>query len=273
MFLLSEWLRTTIKVTSILILKSMLMLMLMLMLTQNNLILAVHISFYSVSNDEPGMLPILGDIPSDLSADDVISDIAIPLISSVDAGIGGAIGLGVGAGTVIGAGVGVGGNGALNETPALGSTALVVEVLKELDKDYMALRSRLVNLLEQQAHSPPPPPPLPQSPSVASIESQTVSVESSGSVRENHSGDGSDGEQGEGVLDRDRKPSGGSPSIGDYTDTGTDTISRPHPIMNDEGAGAAHDAASSSSGSTVNHLDRLDKPRTVYWPSRQLVRT
>ena len=255
------------------------MLNLILILTQNDLIFAVYLLFHSVSNDEPGMLPILGDIPSDLSADDILSDIAMPLISSVDSGIGGALGLGVGEGTVIGVGVGVGGDGALNEAPALGSTALVVEVLKELDKDYMALRSRLVNLLEQQAHSPPLP--LPQSSSVASSESQTLSVESRGNVRENHSGDGSDREMGEGVLERDKNTFGGSLSIGDYTDTdtGTDTISPSHPIMNDEGAGAAHGTASSSSlsssspGSTVNHLDRLDKPRTVYWPSRQLVRT
>ena len=234
------------------------------------------------------MLPILGDIPSDLSADDVLSDIAMPLVSSANAGVGGALGLGVG--TVIGAGMGtgvgagVGGNGALNEAPPLGSTALVVEVLKELDKDYMALRSRLVNLLEQQAHSPSLPLSIPQSPSVASSESesQTLLLESSGSLRENHSGDISDGiDGGVGALDVDRKPSGGSLSIGDYTDTdtntGTDAISHPHPIINDEGTSTAHGTASSSSssssGSTVNHLDRLDKPRTVYWPSRQLVRT
>ena len=261
-------------------------------MTQSDLILAVYLLFYSVSNDEPGMLPILGDIPSDLSADDVLSDIAMPLINSANAGVGGALGLGVG--TVIGAvtgvavgagvGVGVGGNGALNEAPPLGSTALVVEVLKELDKDYMALRSRLVNLLEQQAHSPSLPLSIPQSPSVASSESesQTLLLESSGSLRENHSGDISDGSDGGvGALDVDRKPSGGSLSIGDYTDTdtntGTDAISHPHPIINDEVTSTAHGTASSSSssssGSAVNHLDRLDKPRTVYWPSRQLVRT
>ena len=231
------------------------------------------------------MLPILGDIPSDLSADDVLSDIAMPLVSSANAGVGGALGLGVG--TVIGAGMGtgVGGNGALNEAPVLGSTALVVEVLKELDKDYMALRSRLVNLLEQQAHSPSVP--VSQSSTVAfsESESQTLSLESSGNPRENHSGDRSDGEEGVGVLDVDRKPSGGSLSVGDYTNTdtdtntGPDTVSHPHPNMNDEGSSTAHGTASSSSSSStessVNHLDldRLDRPRTVYWPSRQLVRT
>lgn len=152
-------------------------------------------------------------------------------------------GAGAGAGTVVGSG-----NGAFNEAPVLGSTALVVEVLKELDKDYMALRSRLVNLLEQQAHSSL------QISSTTSGESQTV--ESSGSNIEKH------GNEKEGVSDRDQIM--GSLSVGEEADAVS------HPIMNDDVT--AH-ATASSTASTVNHLDRLEKSRTVYWPSRQLVRT
>ena len=186
-----------------------------------------------MSNDEPGMLPILGDIPSDLSADDVLSDIAMPLISTATVAT---VGLGVGAG----AGVG---NGVLNEAPILGSTALVVEVLKEFDKDYMALRSRLVNLLEQQSHTPLPTP---------SATTPVTTSESSKMVIDNHEKE-------------DRAPTLGSVSIeGDG-----DTIS--HPIINDDVT--ALGSSASSTASTADHLDRLEKSRTVYWPSRQLVRT
>lgn len=180
------------------------------------------------------MLPILGDIPSDLSADDVLSDIAMPLISTATVAT---VGLGVG----VGAGAG-GGNGVLNEALVLGSTALVVEVLKELDKDYMALRSRLVNLLEQQSHAPIPTP---------SATTPVTTSESSEMAIDNH--------------EEDRAPTLGSVSIeGDG-----DTIS--HPIINDDVT--ALGSSASSTANNANHLDRLEKSRTVYWPSRQLVRT
>lgn len=178
------------------------------------------------------MLPILGDIPSDLSADDVLSDIAMPLISTATVA---AVGLGAG----VGAG---GGNGALIETPVLGSTALVVEVLKELDKDYMALRSRLVNLLEQQSHAPLPTPSPPT----------VTASESSKTVIDNHEKE-------------DRAQTLESLSIEGNAETAS------HPIINDDVT--ALGSSASSTASSANHLDRLEKSRTVYWPSRQLVRT
>lgn len=183
------------------------------------------------------MLPILGDIPSDLSADDVLSDIAMPLISTATVA---AVGLGASAGAGAGAG---GGNGALNEVPVLGSTALVVEVLKELDKDYMALRSRLVNLLEQQSHAPLPTP---------STTTPVTASESSKMVIDNHE-------------EEDRAQTPGSLSIGGNAETAS------HPIINDDVN--ALGSSASSTASSANHLDRLEKSRTVYWPSRQLVRT
>jgi hypothetical protein len=177
------------------------------------------------------MLPILGDIPSDLSADDVLSDIAVPLMSTATVA---AVGLGAGAG---------GGNGALNEAPVLGSTALVEEVLKELDKDYMALRSRLVNLLEQQSHAPLPTP---------STTTSVTASESSRMLIDNHEKE-------------DRAQTLGSLSIEGNAETAS------HPIINDDVTALGSSESSTASG--ADHLDRLEKSRTVYWPSRQLVRT
>lgn len=68
------------------------------------------------------------DIPSDLAADDV------PLVYAAVAAPVSAVAV-----TVL----------------ESGTAALVVEVLKELDKDYMALRSRLVSLIEQQVQPTP----------------------------------------------------------------------------------------------------------------------
>ena len=81
----------------------------------------------SVSSDEES--PYIKDIPSDLSADD-----QLPLYASMPASP-------VPASAVV----------------EIGSAALVVEVLRELDKDYMALRSRLVSLIEQQVSPTPVP--------------------------------------------------------------------------------------------------------------------
>ena len=81
----------------------------------------------SVSSDEES--PYIKDIPSDLSADD-----QLPLYASMPASP-------VPTSAVV----------------EIGSAALVVEVLRELDKDYMALRSRLVSLIEQQVSPTPVP--------------------------------------------------------------------------------------------------------------------
>ena len=90
----------------------------------------IHFYFYllifpfSVSSEDE-TFPLVGDIPSDLSADDQPDPLMfIPIPTATAESVS-----------------------SVSETAA---SALVVEVLKELDKDYMVLRSRLVNLIQQQ---------------------------------------------------------------------------------------------------------------------------
>ena len=101
----------------------------------------------SVSSDAEGPLPITGNIPMDLSADDVLAD-PINLIAAV--GMGGEFMSNTGGGNSSVVGGDRQGAALAFDAPS----ALVVEVLKELDKDYMALRSRLVSLIDQQTNSP-----------------------------------------------------------------------------------------------------------------------
>lgn len=83
----------------------------------------------------------------DLSADDVLAD-PINLIAAV--GMGGEF-----MSTTGGRNSSVVGGDRQGAALAFDApSALVVEVLKELDKDYMALRSRLVSLIDQQTKGP-----------------------------------------------------------------------------------------------------------------------
>jgi hypothetical protein len=164
----------------------------------------------SVSSDEG--LPGSGDIPQDISADDE------PLFVPAAMGVGSAAARSVGA----------------NEPPLMitGDTAaLVVEVLKELDKDYMSLRSRLVSLIEQQAPR------------------EAVKVHSVAAAQ-----------AGEGV---DRDTVAGS----DHTGILSEAVSEEDSSSHSTPAEAVTEGVSkpiSESSSAVG-------PRIKYWPSRQLV--
>jgi hypothetical protein len=71
-----------------------------------------------------------GDIPSDLSADDVATvipfahNVVVPSVNTVD--------------------------NATTVDQAAAAAALTVEVLKQLDNDYMALRAKLIGLIQSQ---------------------------------------------------------------------------------------------------------------------------
>lgn len=91
----------------------------------------------------------------DLSSDDVLPDInPMNMIGAVAVGMPSMSAGASGGNSTLEVGVGVGaerqGQGAA--VPFDAPSALVVEVLKELDKDYMSLRSRLVSLIDQQSN-------------------------------------------------------------------------------------------------------------------------
>jgi hypothetical protein len=171
-------------------------------------------SLSSVSNDEGTQAPGSGDIPQDLSADD--EPLFVPTAIGADSA----------------AAVAVGVNAIEPPLMITGDTAaLVVEVLKELDKDYMSLRSRLVSLIEQQA-----PREVVRSHSVLSLETN---------------GDG---------LEKDTL------TVSDSVDSLSEAESRYDSSSQSAPAQAAENVSkqSSESGSAVG-------TRIKYWPSRQLV--
>ena len=91
----------------------------------------------------------------DLSSDDVLPDVnPMNVIGAVAVGMPSMSAGASGGNSTSQLGVGVGadrqGQGAV--VPFDAPSALVVEVLKELDKDYMSLRSRLVSLIDQQSN-------------------------------------------------------------------------------------------------------------------------
>ena len=111
-------------------------------------------------------------------------------------------------------------------------SALVVEVLRELDKDYMALRSRLVSLIEQQSQ------PLNPSASPSASHGEVEAVGSDSAVAVDHV---------PGVVDEAEAEHTSVPP----TD-GTDS--------------------SDGSGDSTAPTRLESKPaRFKYWPSRQLV--
>ena len=128
--------------------------------------------------------------------------------------------------------VGVGVNA--NEPPLMitGDTAaLVVEVLKELDKDYMSLRSRLVSLIEQQA-----PREVVRSHSVVSLEAN-----------------------GEG-LEKDTLTMSDSVDPLSEAESEHDSSSQSAPAQAAENVSKQNSESSSAVGTRIK-----------YWPSRQLV--
>jgi hypothetical protein len=88
-----------------------------------------------------GGVGLTGDIPEDLSAYDMTAAFMPNPRSATRAGVEAGVGVGALAGVEIGAGVGV---------RAVAGDGLVTDVLAELDRDYLALRSRLVSLIEKQ---------------------------------------------------------------------------------------------------------------------------
>lgn len=111
------------------------------------------------------------------------------------------------------------------------TAALVVEVLKELDKDYMSLRSRLVSLIEQQA-----PREVARSHSVVSLETN-----------------------GEG-LEKDTLTVSDSVDSLSEAESGHDSSSQSAPAQAAESVSKQNSDSSSTVGTRIK-----------YWPSRQLV--
>ena len=177
----------------------------------------LHTFHFSVSSDEES--PLVEDIPSDLSAED-----QLPLYASVAASPAPV-------------------PAPVSAAAEIGSAALVVEVLRELDKDYMALRSRLVSLIEQQM-SPTPTP----TPTLVPVTSTDVSV--------SHS------------LQEERVAKS-SQLIADKVN-GLDHDSPDSTI----GGMSSNDSTSDESESVTARKIEIDKTitsRFKYWPSRQLV--
>lgn len=193
-----------------------------------------HSSLVSVSSDEEGLAPGSGDIPQDISADD--EPLSTPTAISAGAGVG--------------AGVGT-------SEPQIGmitgdTAALVVEVLKELDKDYMALRSRLVTLIEQQA------PRNPDLPRAHSLESEEGEGEGRGDMS---NGVNRQVTTEEGVRETE---------IGQDS---TDLLSNAARGHDSSSSHPAPDALSEGESQSSRDDSRPAGTRMKYWPSRQLVRS
>ena len=127
----------------------------------------------------------------------------------------------------------------ISASAEIGSAALVVEVLRELDKDYMALRSRLVSLIEQQV-----------SPTLIPVPVSSTDVSASHSLQEERVS-----ESFQIIAD---KVNGLDHGCSDSTIGG---MSR-------------NDSTSDESESVTARKVEIDKKitsRFKYWPSRQLV--